>query len=303
MEVNVNMFMKFFIDFAVKIMYTYETKHYSGVTIMSKSKKSVKHKKNHPLSKQDKFLYGFIETIGAIILLSSVDIYKILAHLIIFKKSDVLAFEERWSVFLLVPVIFFWLFLLLNAISKKIPIIGNKKVDYFNTTNFKSVFPLFDERYKNNEKYLKGRKEFLKKSIAYFGVFICLLSIGCMGCIGRHEFNEKGIVTYSILNNKTTEYSYDDVEKFCVSAITKHERRTRGVYYHTYDMNLIIYMKNGDSFTASYNRARDVYALEKINNQLKDKKKTVDSYYLQDFIDSHEFTSDELRVIDKIFEE
>lgn len=270
---------------------------------MAKSKKSVKRKKKFPpLSKQDKFIYGCIETIGAIILLASVDIYKNFTHLIVFKKADVLAFEERWSVLLIVPFIIFLLFLILKPTWKKLPIIGNKKIDYFNRTKFKAVFPLFDDRYKNNEEYLTNRKNFFKKSVIYFFIFVSLLSIGCMGCIGRHEFNENGIVTYNILNEKTAEYSYDEVESFQVSANMNYGR-TRRLYYHNYNINLIVNMKNGEAFTASYDSARDVYALEKINNQLKDKKKTVDSYYLQEFTDRYEFTDEELLVIEKIFEE
>ncbi len=271
---------------------------------MAKSKKSVKHKKKYPpLSKQDKFIYSCFEVIGAIIVITSMDIYKIFAHLITFKKTEILAYEERWSVLLLFPVIFFLLFLVLKPTWKKLPIIGNKKIDYFNRTKFKAVFPVFDDRYKNNEEYLKNRKIFFKKSVIYFCVFISLLSIGCMGCIGRHEFNENGIVTYSILNNKTAEYSYDEVESFRVSADRNSVRSTRGIHYYTYGMSLTMNMNNGETFTASYDRARDVYALEKIKNQLKDKKKTVDTYYLQDFIDRYDFTDDELQVIDKIFEE
>ena len=45
-----------------------------------------------------------------------------------------------------------------------------------------------------------------------------------------------------------------------------------------------------------------VRVVKKLLN-LDDKKKTVDSYYLQDFIDRYEFTDEELQAIDKIFEE
>ncbi len=105
---------------------------------MAKSKKYVKRKKkNPPLSEQDKFIYGCIETIGVIILLASVDIYKIFTHLIVFKKADVLAFEERWSVLLIVPFIIFLLFLVLKPTWKKLPIIGNKKLIILTGLNLK----------------------------------------------------------------------------------------------------------------------------------------------------------------------
>ena len=271
---------------------------------MAKSKKSVKRKKkNPPLSKQDKFLYSCIEVLGGIILVGLVYGYQIFAYLLILKRPDVLAFEEQWTLFLIVPAIFYWMFLIIKAINKKTPIIGNSKIDYFKTTDYKFVLPLFDNRYKNNEKYIKGRKDFFKKSIIYVSVFIVLLIIGAMGCVGRHEFNENGIVTYSILNNKTKEYSYDDVDSYSVSANVNHVVGHRGLSYRNYNIFFVVKMKDGESFTAKYDRVKDIYALEKIDSKLKDKKKEVSTEYLEEFLDRHDFTDDELRVIDKIFEE
>lgn len=269
-----------------------------------KLKKSVKRKKKYPpLSKQDKFLYACIEILGAIVLLIVVYVYEVLAPVFIFKKSDVLAFEERWTVILLFPAVCVWLIFILKSAYIKIPIIGNKKIDYYNTVNYKFILPLFDKRYKNNENYEKGRKKFFKKFIICFCVFTILLSIGVMGCIGRHEFNANGIVTYSILNNKLAEYSYDDVESYIVSADTYYINRARSLSYRVYDVNLVVKLSNGDSFTASYNMSRDIYALEKIDSQLKDKNKTVNSYHLQAFIGKYEFSDDELKVLYKLFEE
>lgn len=273
---------------------------------MAKSKKggqSVKRRKKYPpLSKQDKILRICIHVLEALILLFSVYGYEIIAPNLIFRNSDVLAFEERWTMFLLAPFVFIWLIFILNYTYTKKPIIGNQKIDYYNTVNHKFILPLFDKRYKNDVNYKNGRKKFFKKMIIYFCIFTILLSIGVMGCIGRHELNSNGIVTYSILNNRIEEYSYDDVESYSVIADRYYHGRSKGLSYHIYDVYLVINLSNGDSFSASYNMARDIYALRKIDDLLKDKIKTVNPYYLQEFINNHEFSDDELKELYKLFD-
>lgn len=270
----------------------------------SKKKKYKKRKKQFPpLSKQDKFLYNCIEVVGAVILIAFVVMFESLTSFFVFRNTDALAYEPRLTVILFAPVVFFWLYLLIRMTSKKIPIIGNKQIDYYNTTEYKFVLPLFDNRYKNNEKYKKAKKEFLKKVILHVAVFLCLLSIGCMGCVGRTAFNANGITTYSILNNVTKEYSYDDVDSYTVRAVTHYVNRPRGLSYRTYDVHLTVNLKNGESFTASYDTARDVYSLAKIDRLLKDKNKTVNADNLQMFLDKHNFSDEELSLLHKIFEE
>ncbi|MEE0964727.1 MAG: hypothetical protein U0L73_11030 [Ruminococcus bromii] len=269
---------------------------------MSKTKKSVKHKKKFPpLSKQDKFLYAFVEISGGIVLLSILSIFEAYYRIFIFKDYDILAVEERYTVILIIPVCLFFLFLILKSTYSKVPIFGNKNVDYFNTAKYKTILPLFDKRYKFSEKYKEYRKKYIKIIIIYFCVFAILLSIGIMGCFGRHEFNSNGIVTYGIFNNKVAEYSYNDVESYSLNADTYYISRTRGMSYRTYDVNLVVEMTNGETFIASYDMARDIYALEKIDNILKDKNKSVNDKYLQEFIDRHDFSDDELRVLYNLF--
>lgn len=272
---------------------------------MAKSKKNrtVKHRKRYPpLSKQDKILHICIQIIEAIILLLAVYGYEVIAPVFIFNNPDVLAFEERWTMFLLVPFLFAWIILIFDPTYSKTPIFGNKNVDYYNTVKYKFVFPLFDKRYKSNEKCRKFRKKFFKRIIICFLVLSVLFLIGVIGCIGRHEFNSNGIVTYSIFNNKLDEYSYDAVESYSISSDI-HYGIGRGHAYHEYEVSLTVNMLNGDSFSASYGNAKDIYALEKIDSFLKDKSKTVKTDYLQEFISSHIFSDNELKVLYKLFED
>ena len=272
---------------------------------MAKHKKNrfVKHKKRYPpLSKQDRLLHICIQIFGALILLFAVYGYEVLAPIFIFKNPDVLAFEERWTMLLIAPFIFTWIIFILGPAYAKIPIFGNKNIDYYNTVNYKFAFPLFDKRYRNNEKCKEARIKFFKRIIIYFIILSVLFFFGVMGCVGRHEFNSDGIATYSIFNNRLDEYSYDAVESYSVSADSYYRSR-RGSSYHVYDVNLVVNLANGDSFSASYGNARNIFALEKIDILLNDKHKTVNTGYLQEFISSQSFTDDELKVLYKLFEE
>ncbi len=273
---------------------------------MSKSRKkkqqSKRRKKSLPLSKQDKIIYKCIQIFGALVLVFFVYGYEVLSRILIFKNADVLAFESRWTVFLALPLVLTWLIFILNFNSKKIPIIGNQKVDYFITGKYKSVFPLFDKRYKNIESYKEGRKKVLNKVLIWVCVFAVLLSVGVIGCVGRHEFNSNGIATYSVFNNILEEYSYDDVESYSVVANKKYVHRAKSLSYIEPNVTLFVDFSDGKSFSVSYYMTRDIYALEKIDSLLQGKRKTVSSDHLQDFIDRHEFSEDELKVIYKIFE-
>ena len=98
------------------------------------------------------------------------------------------------------------------------------------------------------------------------------------------------------------DYSYDDVESYSVSASVNNIVRTRGLSHRTYDIDVVLEMPDGKTFTASYDMARNIYALEKIDNLLEGKNKTVNSAYFQDFEDTHELTDDELITLYKLFE-
>lgn len=273
---------------------------------MAKSKKKRRPQKRHksypPLSRADKFLYTAFEVVGALLVIIPIVAFDPIAGFFIFKKPDILSFQSRFTLLLLFPFVFVYLIYIGDSLYKKIPIFGNKKVDYYNTLNHRFILPLFDNRYKNIERFKEHRRRRLKRISIWCSVIVFLLVAGILGCVGRHEFSREGITTYSIFNNVIEEHSYDEVDSYEVSAIDVYRYRgTRGGYVDS-DINLTVYLKNGDNYTASYTAARDVYALEEIADLLVNKKKTVDSRDLQDFIDRHSFRDDELKVIYRLFE-
>ncbi len=268
---------------------------------MAKSKKkrrpAKKYKGYPPLSKADKFLYSALEVVGVLLILIPLIAYEALAGLFIFKNPEVLSFQERWTILLILPFVFIFIPTIADAHNSKIPLFGNNKIDYYNTVNHKFVLPLFDKRYKN----MDSRKKFVKKFSKLCCVLILTMCLGVFGFLGRHEFSREGITTYSIFNNIIEEHSYNEVESYEISAIDSYRFTRRGGYIES-DIYLTVNLENGDNYTASYTAARDVYALEEIGKLLDNKKKTVDSRDLQDFINRHSFTDDELKVIYRLFE-
>lgn len=274
---------------------------------MAKSKKrkiyKLKRKKLlPPLSTTDKVIYFLYEVIGAIIILFSGFGWLEILPKIVLKNSEVLAFQNRWTIVLVCPFCLIFLFVILDPFMKKKPIIGNKKVDYYNTLNQQFVLPLFDERYKNIERYKEGRKKFFKKVLVWTTVFVFLFTLEIMGLTGRHEFTDEGITTYSVFNNPVGTYSYDEVESYSITADRFHATRTRGLGYTTYEINLTVCFKDGESFYASNDFSRDIYAIKEIEDNLEGKEKTVDAFYLEEFINRHSFSHDELKVIYELFD-
>ncbi len=272
---------------------------------MSKSKKKKqtpkKFKGHPPLSKADKFLYSALEVVGALLIIVPLVAFDPIAGFFIFKNPDVLSFETRWTLLLLFPFAFVYLIHISDSLYKKIPIFGNQKVDYYDTLNHKFVLPLFDNRYKNIERF----KEYQRKRLKRIGIWCCvitfLLCVGILGCVGRHEFSREGITTYSIFNNAIDKHSYEEVKNYEVSAIDSYRYTNRGGYYES-DIYLTVYLKNGGSYCASYTAARDIYALEEIAELLKSKEKAINARDLQNFISRHSFSENELKAIYRLFD-
>ena len=274
---------------------------------MAKSKKkrrpAKKYKEYPPLSKVDKFLYSALEVVGAVFAFTFLYKYDSIISFFVLKKADVLSFQERFTIFLMVPFFLFYIFNIIDSQYNKKQIFGNKKIDYYNTSSHKFILPLFDKRYNNIARNsVNRRKELINLAIVCF-VSIILFTFGILGCIGRHEFSQDGITTYSIFNNVIEEYSYDEIESYHVEAYYRYHTRTRGLGYTDYDVNLTVRFTDGENFTASYNTSRDIYALEEIDKILKDKEKTVNSRNLEPVINKYNFTDDELKVIYRLFEE
>lgn len=273
---------------------------------MAENKKRKKPKKRNkpypPLSKADRAIYTISEIVSVLIPLGSVAGYIFFADDFIFKNPDVLAYAERWTMLLMLPFVIICGILVFDAERKKLPILGNKRIDYYNTSKHRFILPLFDKRYENISNYQKQRRSVFKKASVWSVVLVVLFCTGLLGYTGRHEFGRDGITTYSIFNNPIAEYSYDEAESYEISAERHYYTGKYSSPRIYYDLYFTINFNNGDSISANYDFTRDAYALKELEALLAGKPKTIDDAYLTEFIERHSLSDDELTIIYELFE-
>lgn len=275
---------------------------------MAENKKRKKPKKRNnpypPLSKKDKRLYVIFK-LSAVLFLSLTTVgFLILPNIIVLNNSDLLAVTERWTLFLILPFIFtFGGVVLFDSERNKMPLYGNKDIDYYNTANHRFVLPIFDERYKNIESCQKAKSKFFKKIMLWSVIFAGLLSIGFLGCLGRQEFSKSNITTYSIFNTAIESQSYKDAQSYDISTEKFRYAKPQTVIGSSqYDVILTVNFKNGKSFSADYGSFRNIYAMKELDALLAGKPKSIDDSYLSEFISTHTLTEDELKVLYELFE-
>lgn len=268
---------------------------------MAENKKKKRPKKRHkpypPLSKADRTFYNIFHLTSALILLGSIVGYIFFYDKVIFRNPDILAYADRWTMLMMLGFFFVGGIIVFEIDKKKHPVFGNKKIDYFNTTYYRFTLPLYDKRYQNLENCKKAKKAFYKKTAIYSVVLMILFCIGLLGYTGRHEFDDNGITTYSIFNNPTEEYSYDEVEAYELRATKRYYKH--GFYYEIF---LKLNLQNGEEFFIDYDYSRDGKAMIKIKNQLEGKPEIIDDSYLEDFIKNHTLTDDEIKTLYELFE-
>ena len=239
---------------------------------MAENKKKKRPKKRHkpypPLSKKDKTIYSIFQLTAALFLLGTILGYILFAGHFIFSNPDVLAYSERWTPLLMLPFFGLGAAFVFDVNQKKIPLFGNKKIDYSNTTYHSFILPLFDKRYQKFESCIKAKKQFLKKSALWSVVLLILFCIGLLDYTGRHEFDDNGITTYSVFNNPVKEYSYDEVETYEIMAVKSHRKSTRYSSTVSYEVFLKLNLESEKEFFVNYDFCRDIYAMKKLANQL-----------------------------------
>lgn len=272
---------------------------------MAENKKRKKQKKRNkpyaPLSKADRVIYILLKALAFLIIIGYIYGYEVLSHFLIFKNSDVLAFNQIWTLLLSLPFMLTLMFVVFDTSRKKVHIFGNKDIDY---TAYRSVLPLFDKRYQHIEKYKINQKIFLKKSAIWSIVLVLLFCIGLLGCVGRQEFTKNRITTYSIFNTPVKEYSYNEIESYMVSVSGSYiQTFNKHSEYIPSNLYLTMNLTDGKDITVRYDSCRDIFAMKEIENQISDKEKLVNADKLEEFIDEYNFSDEELKVVYKLLEE
>ncbi len=204
-----------------------------------------------PLSALDKAIYTAVFVLWAVLLFFLVVITAVIRDAAAFKDSTVIAYRNNGCEFLALPLLVDLLlsaFLLYFATrGKKLPIFGNKNIRYGEHPWSEDCFPLFGPQSKRNR--LNKREKDIKKAllglwIFIFAITLLLFPLSLFGRTVLHEDNS--ITVYDILNRKS-ETMYTESDYRAVEFIACY-----GGKNNRYDLNAVIYMSDGRSFTFEY---------------------------------------------------
>ena len=272
---------------------------------MAKQKKSKrKHKKGYPpLSKLDKATYYFLAIVPEILLLGIPLGYEWFSPYFVFKSSGVLAFCLTTHFWRVIPFLFVILVLFIisgERLTSKKPIFGNKKIDYYDTTLYKSILPPFDKRY-IKKFWTKDRiKKTLIKAIITAIIIIVPFFYGIGGVISRWEITNSNIIKYGTSNQIEESYTYNDVSSYKVySTLSSTVGRTR-TYYP--ELGLIITLNNGEELNFNLDSINSgIAGLYTLDNSLNGINKTIDDDQLKRYIKQYSPNADELRMLNEIY--
>lgn len=245
----------------------------------NKKKRYKKRKKPYPpLSRLDKAIYY----VGAILfmVLTSGAIYGIIdiQETLFFKRSDVLAFASYGSIRNIVPygimiaVIFL---ILLEKIQKQRPIFGNKEINYYDSSRYRFVLPVFDKRYTDRtltkEKIIKAS---IKASVITI-LFVCSAFLSLNAICQRYEFTDTEIRKCNAKGETVSTISYDIINEY---EVKEYSHRIGGInsVSRVYSLGFEIILPDGEIISADlYNGLKDIEAFYKIDKALEGAEKTV----------------------------
>lgn len=258
----------------------------------SKKKQSRNHiKKTPPLSKRDKFIYH-VTAWGSAIVYILIPYFLIRFPSILIHNENIYAIEFNNTLWFVLPIILYGLFLTLFSAMNTKPIFGNPKINYFDTSRYIHVYPVFDKRYIDK---IKIRKFCLKTAVIY--VFIPILLYLSLFFIlqGRTELDQNGITKYNIKNEIVEKYIPEKIKKYRVSTSDHYSKRSS---YYTVDFTITT--NDGKEFLFDSDGFRSISDMKKATELLSDKPKTIeDDYWLDRF--SRNLNKEDAQIVLEIF--
>ncbi len=261
------------------------------------------YKKYPPLSKKDKTIYLTLRLL-LIFLFAGYFLVLCFTKNIFLKNSDVLAYEEitLW-VFLIIPFGLLILGLIAFTYLTEMPIFGNKKVNYNNSSQYYTVMPLFDSRY-------KPKKETVKKyiitlvSIIILLIFSFLLAVG--GIISRWEISENNIKKYNLIGLVSKAYTFDDVEAYDLNVHRRWGYIGKSLI-GTETLWIELTFKDGREKAFGLNQMQNASVMKYIDDELKKRntEKTIDdliNFSFDYFIES-DLSDEEVKLLRQVLEE
>ncbi len=270
---------------------------------MAKNRRK-RHKKRNkpypPLSSLDKGIYSFSLIIAIILVCGA--IWGILdVQDTFYRNPEVLAFATYGSVWAQVPygiMIIAILILLLSKLDSKRPIFGNKKIDYYNTTKYRLVLPIFDKRYIDRTITKEKAIKFTVKFCIVCILFVCASLLSLNSLCHRYEFTQTEINKCNAKGEIVESYRYDEIEAYSVS--TPYHRvgnRSIGSFYLGFSLEL----PNGELVSPdTFSGLKDIEAFYKVCQSLKNADKTVEDD-IERYISRHYLSEEEEKMLREIF--
>lgn len=204
-----------------------------------------------PLSALDRMVYAVIFIILALLLLFLIFISYIAMDAISLIDTTVVAYRNNGCEFFMLPlfinIMLSGILLYLTTRGKKLPIFGNKKIRYGEYPWAKDCYPIFGPQSKRTNQ--TPRKTDLKKALLglWITVFIVTLLMYPLGLFGRCCLHEDNSITSYDLLNRQKEDVYTENDYRTIELIASY-----GSYSDRYDLDIIINMSDGKSFSFEY---------------------------------------------------
>ncbi len=259
------------------------------------------YKRYPPLSKKDKIIYLTLRLL-LIFLFTGYFLVLCFTKNIFLKNSDVLAYEEiaLWAL-LIIPFGLLVLGLIAFTYLTEMPIFGNKKVNYSNSSQYHAVVPLFDSRYKPKKETVKKYIITLVSIIVLF-VFSFMLAVG--GIISRWEISDNSIKKYNLLGQVNKSYTFDDVEAYNLDVHRRWGYIGKSLL-GSETLWVELTFKDGRKKAFGLNQMQNTSVMKYIDDELKKRntEKTIDNLidFSFDYFIESDLSEEEVKMLREIF--
>lgn len=270
---------------------------------MAKSKPVKRKKRNKPyppLSLIDKTIYAVLGVVFAVSAYSVILLFPVLLKLFAFRDSAELAVDYTSSYFgfPLVALLAVCLAVLGGIICTcSRPIVGNKKIDYNDTSKYRSVKPLYKIR-----RSVKKKNRRLDRTIkAVVGtLFIISGFLFVQSFFGRWVITDNAIIKYDHFNREAEIYTFSDIEAYSVDSIS-NSWLSLHYYSEKPDIRLTVRLKNEKEITFTGDAIRDIEALSRLDTRITAPKTVCSDEYLESYIQSKNLSDDEIDILYQCF--
>lgn len=272
--------------------------------IMAKSKPVKRKKRNKPyppLSLIDKTIYAVLGVAFAVTAYSAIWLFPVLLKLFAFRDSAELAvnYTSPFLGFPLVALLGIFLAVLGGVICAcKRPIVGNKKVDYNNTSKYRSVRPLY--QFKRSVKEKNRRLDRTIKAVV--GVLFLLSGLLFMlSFFGRWVITDSAVIKYDCLNREAETYSFSDIEAYSIDSIS-NSWLSLHYYSEKQSICLTLKLKSGEEIAFTAEEIRGTEALGKIDTLITAPKTVGSDEHLESYIIDRQLNEEEIKILFRCFD-